>query len=134
MNIIKRITVASVILASAGTTIALSACGGSSGPPSAASVVAADGYTTSVSGANTSALLGSGNASFGPQDISSGAAGLNNSGNEEVVVVLNAAGTAMLGAVSSQLQSAMPAGVTANLNGDILRVSGSQSAMGSLSS
>jgi hypothetical protein len=108
----------------AATALTLSACG-SSGPPSALSIVKSDGYTTgaaTVSQAQISADM----ESF-QGDVSSGAAGFNTNDNVEVVIVLTDSGTTDINSEGGQsaLQASVPSGVTATMNGDVIRMTGS---------
>jgi hypothetical protein len=121
--------IASSILAVAAAGLA--AC--SNSLPGAAAMAAADGYPASGSGASAqqaTALLGRGADNFGT-NVDSAATGRNAvSGHEEVVLILSQSGTGRLtGRTSEQLTSERPAGVTAFLDGNVVRLSGSETAM-----
>jgi hypothetical protein len=106
--------------------IIVAACG-SSGPPSASSVVSSDGYTVVTSQTGSAAASGSGAAA---PYITSIADGTKSDGTAEVVLVFGKNnGAAELADINSTLQAALPSGVTASISGEILRLDGTPSAL-----
>lgn len=135
----RRVIIGAVgVVAGVGIAVggSLAASGGSSSstPPSALSVVQADGYTTGAAQLPAAQLTqDSGNVPAGT--FTSGAAGFNSSGNGEVVIVLSSNGETLINAAGGQLalQAGVPSGVTVSINGDIIRMDGSEAALGQLS-
>lgn len=113
-----------------GTIGGLSACSGSgsSGPPTASSVLSSDGYTPSA--AYTTALQG-GLASAGSSassEVTSSIAGTNSAGDIQGVVVFDNAADATAGA---QGAGSTP-GIAVVTNGDVVTLTGSESAWAAL--
>jgi hypothetical protein len=133
VHITASITAAGLLACSASLALSLSACG-SNGPSSAASVVTGDGYAhitqNATRRAQVTADFGTGANSFG-QDVTSTASGINDSGGEEVVLIMNAAGTSQVTPFRALLQAALP-GTAVTVSGNVLKVDGSQSAFASL--
>src|ERR1700733_10947937 len=116
-----------ITAAAAGAILAIvvSACG-SSGPPSATSVLQSDGYTpSSAIESSIASSLGSGSG------VSSSAAGTNSAGNIQVVLVYSNSGTAAIGAAG--VKSAAP-GIAVTNNGDVVTATGSAATWASLGS
>jgi hypothetical protein len=129
----KTLAMGALAAVFAGGLSTVAACsGGSSAPPTASSVLSGDGY--SVLDNVPASQIGSTFGAAGP-DVLSAAAGTNSSGSAEVVVVFNTAGASLMNADKSQLQTALSGGgATYSLNGQVLKVDGSLSALGSLGS
>jgi hypothetical protein len=103
------------IAAGAILAIVVSACG-SSGPPNATSILQSDGYTpSSAIESSMASSLGSGS------DVSSSAAGTDNAGKIQLVLVFTDSGAAAIGAAGVRSAAA---GIAVTINGDVVTATG----------
>jgi hypothetical protein len=103
------------VAAGAILAIVVSACG-SSGPQNATSILQSDGYTpSSAIESSMASSLGSGSG------VSSSAAGTDNAGNIQVVLVYSNSAAAAIGAAGAR---SADAGIAVTVNGDIVTATG----------
>jgi hypothetical protein len=129
----RAFAVLAVPAAAAAVLLGTAACGGSSVPPSAASVLKADGYTFRLSQAQLVALGGARGlipAKYKPY-VTGYSVGVKKSGSGEkveVVFILTPAGAAK---VTKSDLAGTGQGYTATLSGDVLRLNATESGGGS---